>query len=65
MAQLDPAYAHARLPAAPPSVLVMSDRLISLAQEADRAGYPMTAEHLVFLAHSVFDEKIMPHETAP
>ena len=60
MAQLDPAYVHARLPGAPPSVLVMSDRLISLAQEADRAGYAMTAEYLVFLAHSVFDEKVSP-----
>ena len=60
MAQLDPAYVHARLPATPPSVLMMSDRLISLAQEADRAGYSMTAEHLVFLAHSVFDEKASP-----
>lgn len=39
------------------SVLVMSDRLITLAQEADRAGYSATAERLLHLAHDVFDEK--------
>ena len=38
------------------SELVLSDRLISLAKEADRAGYPDTAEHLLTLACSVFDE---------
>ncbi len=43
------------LPAA--SVLVMSDRLITLALEADRAGYSATAERLLYLAHEVFDEK--------
>ena len=44
-------------PAAAPSPLVLSDRLISLAQDAERAGYAITAEHLVHLAHVVFDEK--------
>ena len=38
------------------SVLVLSDRLIGLAEAADRAGYTDTADHLVTLACSVFDE---------
>lgn len=38
------------------SELVLSDRLLSLAQDADRAGYHDTAEHLLTLACSVFDE---------
>lgn len=42
------------------SPLVLSDRLISLAQAADRAGYIETAEHLVELACSVFDEAPQP-----
>ncbi len=42
--------------ARPPSPLMMSDRLISLAQEAGRAGCAATAERLVHLAHSVLDE---------
>jgi hypothetical protein len=36
------------------SELVLSDRLITLAKDADRAGY--IAEHLLTLACSVFDE---------
>jgi hypothetical protein len=40
-----------------PSPLVLSDRLISLAQDADRAGYAVTAEHLVHLAHIVLEEQ--------
>jgi hypothetical protein len=36
--------------------LVLSDRLIALAQDADRAGYIDTAEHLLTLACNVFDE---------
>jgi hypothetical protein len=46
--------------AAPPktafSKLMLSDRLIALAEDADRAGFLDTAEHLVTLACSVFDE---------
>ncbi|HET8995052.1 MAG TPA: hypothetical protein VFN42_00145 [Acetobacteraceae bacterium] len=42
------------------SPLVLSDRLIALAQAADRAGYTETAEHLVELACSVFDEAPRP-----
>ncbi len=38
------------------SPLVLSDRLIALAQDADRAGYTGTAEQLVCLACAVFDE---------
>ena len=38
------------------SELVLSDRLIALAEDADRAGYTDTAERLVTLACSVFDE---------
>jgi hypothetical protein len=38
------------------SELVLSDRLITLAEDADRAGYTTTAEHLLNLACSVFDE---------
>ncbi len=40
----------------PISKLVMSDRLIALAQEAERAGYTSTAHDLVNLACAVFDE---------
>ena len=43
------------------SQLILSDRLISLAQDADRAGYIDTAEHLVNLACSVFDEAPNKH----
>lgn len=39
------------------SPLILCDRLISLAQEADRAGHIETATHLIELAYSVFDEK--------
>jgi hypothetical protein len=44
------------------SELVLSDRLIALAEDADRAGYTDTAERLVTLACSVFDEaSAKPH----
>ena len=38
------------------SELVLSDRLLALAEDADRAGYTHTAERLLSLACSVFDE---------
>ena len=38
------------------SPLIIADRLITLAKEADGAGYRSTASHLVELAYSVFDE---------
>jgi hypothetical protein len=39
------------------SPLVIADRLISLAQEADRAGYAASAHRLLTLAYAVYDEK--------
>ena len=43
---------------APISPLAMSDRLITLAREAERAGYTATAHDLIDLACSVFDETL-------
>ena len=43
-------------PAAPISPLVLSDRLITLAQAADSAGLRGTATRLVRLAHTVLEE---------
>lgn len=40
-----------------PSPLMLSDRLLTLAQDADLAGCAITAEHLVALAHSVFEDE--------
>ena len=48
--------APSRLQDRPPSVLVISDRLISLAQDAYRGGYSATASQLVMLAQAVFDD---------
>ena len=39
-----------------PTPLVLSDRLISLAEDAERAGLRATATRLVRLACAVFDE---------
>jgi len=36
--------------------LILCDHLIALAQEADKAGYPHTAAHLVALVDKMFDE---------
>ena len=44
----------------PVSPLILSDRLIALAQAADRAGFTATADQLVTLACSVFDEAPTP-----
>ena len=52
-------YAQAA-PQPPASPLVFADRLISLAQDADRAGYGRTASRLVRLACKVLDEKPKP-----
>ena len=41
----------------PVSPLVLADRLISLAQDADRAGYCDSAVRLLGLAYAVFDEQ--------
>lgn len=43
-----------------PSPLVLCDRLLTLAQDADRAGFTVTAEHLLHLADSVFEEAHLP-----
>jgi hypothetical protein len=40
----------------PVTALTLSDRLIALAQDAERAGLIGTAQRLVRLACSVFDE---------
>jgi len=42
-----------------PTTLMLSDRLLTLAQDADRAGCQITAEHLLALAHTVFDDPVM------
>lgn len=39
------------------SVLVIADRLLTLAQQAERAGLAATASQLVQMAHDVFDEQ--------
>ncbi len=41
----------------PVSPLMLADRLISLAQDADRAGYSESATRLLGLAYAVFDEQ--------
>jgi hypothetical protein len=38
------------------SPMMLSDHLITLAEEADRAGYTSTASRLVSLACTLFDE---------
>ena len=53
MLALNPA---ARTPVSP---LVLADRLLSLAQDADRAGFTKPAERMLRLAYAVWDEK--PH----
>jgi hypothetical protein len=39
------------------SPLMLADRLLSLAQDADRAGFFKPAERLLKLAYAVCDEK--------
>jgi len=47
-----------RIPSPPPaSPLVLCDRLISLAEDADRAGLKTTASHLVDLIEGMFAEQ--------
>ena len=41
----------------PVSPLMLADRLITLAQDADRAGYAESATRLLGLAYAVFDEQ--------
>ena len=49
--------AELTVPAVRTSPLVLSDRMIRLAQEADSAGLAITARRLVRLACSVLDEE--------
>lgn len=39
------------------SPLLLADRLISLAQEADRAGYRASADRLIGLVYAVLDDE--------
>ena len=50
-------FQTAEMPKVMPSPLMLCDRLLTLAQDADRAGYAVTAEHLLELAYTVFEEK--------
>lgn len=47
----------AALPSGSPSPLLLCDKLITLAQQADRAGYPVTAHHLAMLVETMFEEQ--------
>ncbi len=55
-----PISAIADAPKQPPSPLMLCDRLLTLAQDADRAGCAATARRLLDLAHTVFEEKRLP-----
>ena len=55
--QLPPSLANA----GPISPLVIADRLITLAKDADRAGYHGTAANLVDLMFRVLDEGGRPN----
>jgi hypothetical protein len=57
---LTPAFPTSPRPTLPPSPLILCDRLIALAQEADRAGHLTTATQLLRLAHTVLDEEAAP-----
>jgi hypothetical protein len=55
-------------PACPPgarfSPLILADRLIGLAQEADRAGFRSSADRLIGLAYAVLDDDDGPARRA-
>lgn len=38
------------------SPLILCDRLLTLAEDADRAGFAVAAEHLLFLAYDVLEQ---------
>jgi hypothetical protein len=42
------------------SPLMLSDRLLTLAEDADKAGYRTAAESLLFLASKVLDRPARP-----
>ncbi len=53
-------------PMSPPmSPLLISDRLISLAQQADQAGCTRVARRLIGLASTVLDSKSFPPPPPP
>lgn len=55
---------HANTATAAPahiSPLMLSDRLLRLAQDADTAGLRVTAEHLLALAEDVLDQPARLH----
>jgi hypothetical protein len=47
------------LPSRALSPLMLSDRLITMAEDADQAGFPDVAMTLIGLAHIVLDERLM------
>jgi hypothetical protein len=42
------------------SPLMLSDRLLTLAEDADKAGYRTAAQNLLFLASKVLDQPARP-----
>ena len=59
------ANAHPHFAEAPRfSPLVLADRLITLAQEADRAGLLDSASRLIGLAYAVLDDEKVPSPAA-
>ena len=56
-------YLNQIVPSATPafSPLLLSDRLLTLAQDADRAGYRIAAEHLLLLATEVLEPTETKH----
>lgn len=45
----------------PMSPLLLCDQLLRLAEDADRAGFPIAAEHLFYLANEVLDQPLSSH----
>lgn len=45
------------VPVRPASPLILADRLLTLAQDVDRAGYRETASHLVTLVYDVLERR--------
>jgi len=52
MTDLSPVARSTRTPVSP---LMLSDRLLRLAEDADSAGFRITAEHLLYMASQVLD----------
>lgn len=54
---MQPLFTHISppLPAAPPSPMQLADRLLTLAQDADRAGHPRAAVQMLALVDIVLD----------